>query len=443
MKLKRNVTSIIKYINEELKKDIYKKDDIYLNKHQHIIKTFFKNVEFEDTKGLLIYHNMGTGKTITSVSIAMDFDGGVIIFMNTSLITNFIENIKKYLTAIKYKDNLDDFIKNKFTFISLNAFNLHEKIPENLKGKLIIIDEAHHVFSGVVNGSKNQLKLYISLKKESDLKIILLTGTPIVNDSYEIMIAMNLLTSGCFFPESYESFIVYFESIREDQPNLYKNRIEKLENRMVGLISFYEQPISDDYPTDLGTEVVKNKMSKDQITKYINFRKIEEDKALNMMKRPRITGGISKSNNISSYRIQTRMICNINPDEDVLTCNKFNNIYEKIISCNGCAIVYSQFVNKYGLLAFSDYLIKKKYIKLELDNISNIKGKTFSLIQGEVSFTDRQKILNVFNDPKNIRGDVIHIALVSSTGAEGLDFKFVKSVHIMEPYWNNSKNRTN
>ena len=427
MKIKRNTTSIVKFINDELSKDEYKKNG-YLNNHQYIIKTFFKNIVFDDTKGLLIYHNMGTGKTITSVSMAVDYEGEVIVFINTSLVTNFKENIKKYLNAIKMND-IDQYIKSKFTFISLNAFNLHEKIPDNLAGKLIIIDEAHHVFSGVVNGSKNQLKLYYSIRKEPDLKLILLTGTPITNDPYELMVAMNLLTGGSFFPESYDSYLNYFDEIKTDNEALFNKRIEKLENRIVGLVSYYEQPVSEDYPIDLGIEIVTCKMTNKQATKYVNFRKIEEDKAVNMMRRPRTTGNISKSNNISNYRIQTRMVCNSNPDEDVLICYKYNEIYKKIISCNGCAIVYSQFVNNYGLLGFSNFLIKKKYVKMNLNNVTDdSNSKQFTIIEGEIPFEDRQRILNVFKDPKNIRGDIVHIALVSSTGAEGLDFNFVKII---------------
>ena len=38
---------------------------------------------------------------------------------------------------------------------------------------------------------------------------------------------------------------------------------------MVVLVSFYQQPLSDDYPVDLGIEIVKCKMNKDQITKYL------------------------------------------------------------------------------------------------------------------------------------------------------------------------------
>ena len=448
MTINRNTTDIMRYLNNELKTDKYKNDEkkTMLKDHQFLIKTFFNNVTFDDVKGILLYHKMGTGKTILSISMAMDYGGDVIVFMYTSLINNYINDIKKYLTLINFKDDFDSFINSKFTFVSLNAFNLHTKIPE-LKDKLIIIDEAHHVFSGVLNGSKNFITLYYALRNEPDIKIILLTGTPIYNDPYEIMICLNILTKHLIFPESYDEFISVFTDIKKTDENLYKHRIAKLENRIVGLISFFEQQINDDYPDDFGTQIIKCEMTKPQLNKYLNFKKIEDEKSSNVFrKKTQKSASISKSNNYSNYRIQTRMICNIDPEYDLLQCIKFKSIYENIIKNKGCALVYSQFINNYGLLGFSEYLIKKEYTLFDLDenfNTNNTNPKSnnkyFSIIKGDISFEKRNYIQQIFNNPDNKYGDIIHILLISSTGAEGLDLKFIRTVHILEPYWNNSR----
>jgi hypothetical protein len=42
----------------------------------------------------------------------------------------------------------------------------------------------------------------------------------------------------------------------------------------------------------------------------------------------------------------------------------------------------------------------------------------------------------MFNDENNKHGGIIDLILLSSTGAEGLDLKNVRHIHIMEPYWN-------
>jgi hypothetical protein len=66
-------------------------------------------------------------------------------------------------------------------------------------------------------------------------------------------------------------------------------------------------------------------------------------------------------------------------------------------------------------------------------------SRKYALITGDVKTEDRDKIQDVFNSPKNSHGEVIKVLLVSKTGAEGLDLKGVRQVHILEPYWDKSR----
>lgn len=66
-------------------------------------------------------------------------------------------------------------------------------------------------------------------------------------------------------------------------------------------------------------------------------------------------------------------------------------------------------------------------------------AKKFAVISGEVKPEDRGKIQEVFNSPQNAHGELIKVLLVSKTGAEGLDLKGVRQVHIFEPYWDKSR----
>ena len=64
---------------------------------------------------------------------------------------------------------------------------------------------------------------------------------------------------------------------------------------------------------------------------------------------------------------------------------------------------------------------------------------TYAVISGDVPQEVRNKILNVFNSPENMKGDLIKVLLVSKTGAEGLDLKNVRETHQIEPYWDKSR----
>ena len=100
---------------------------------------------------------------------------------------------------------LNEMIKVKYTNLNYNG-GIHEKklaeLTENGKknlfdNKVIIIDEAHNFVSRIVNKIKDpksiSYRLYNYLSSAKNAKIILLTGTPIINYPNEISILYNIL----------------------------------------------------------------------------------------------------------------------------------------------------------------------------------------------------------------------------------------------------------
>lgn len=87
-------------------------------------------------------------------------------------------------------------IRNRYTFISYNG--LTKKLITSL-GKspfdnaFIIIDEVHNFSSRIVNGSVLARDLYSKMMNAVDCKIILLSGTPIINNPYEVATIINLI----------------------------------------------------------------------------------------------------------------------------------------------------------------------------------------------------------------------------------------------------------
>lgn len=63
-------------------------------------------------------------------------------------------------------------------------------------------------------------------------------------------------------------------------------------------------------------------------------------------------------------------------------------------------------------------------------------GGHYAVISGEIDVELRAQIQERLNSPDNKHGEQIDLLLISSTGAEGLDLKNVRHIHIMEPYWN-------
>lgn len=125
----------------EVKNEIAKiadtyKDDNYLQRFQYIVKEYMVK---SDIRGLLIYHGVGSGKSITAASIAetyrrIDPQRKIVILLSKSLQANFKGNIRKYMFndkethGHKSKDSINNIIESKYKFISLNASNMYKQI---------------------------------------------------------------------------------------------------------------------------------------------------------------------------------------------------------------------------------------------------------------------------------------------------------------------------
>ena len=212
-----------------------------LTSNQKFLKTFMS----PDTpyNSLLLFHGTGVGKTCSSISIAEQFsyelkkhNKKIIILLNPSIESNFKKNIfniqkkpENQCTGSKYLDeiNLDNYdnlplveskinklIKSRYEFYGYQKFaniieNLQNKIKERydsseynriLKRKIkemfsnsvIIIDEVHNIKEN--DGLKVLPPLLEKVVKYADnLKLLLLSATPMFDNSREIVFLINLM----------------------------------------------------------------------------------------------------------------------------------------------------------------------------------------------------------------------------------------------------------
>lgn len=96
-------------------------------------------------------------------------------------------------------EQVDNIITNRFHFINYNGLkttNITEMVKSGnpFDGKCIVVDEIHNLISRIVNGGKIGSALYKLLMSAKGCKLILLSGTPIINYPYEISYLINLLT---------------------------------------------------------------------------------------------------------------------------------------------------------------------------------------------------------------------------------------------------------
>lgn len=416
-----------------------------------------------------------THNTLEASSIAEHFrtKGREIIFLSVkSLQENFINGIRQYYKYAKGKpiseDSLQSLLKKYYNFVTMNASNMIsqlstseyldkqlESINEiNLDNKLIIVDEAHILFNSISSGSKNANLFYDLVMKSKKLKIIFLTGTPIVNDPFELAICFNMCKGPIFnklikgkkltlFPEHYDAFNQYFI---ESVTNKLRNE-DKFQNRIFGLVSYYGElyynkvdKIQDEikknvkkenFPDRKPIEIIKVEMTIPQTVFYLSQR--EREKQENTR-----GGAIFKEKNLvsTSYRIKSRQAGNIYVKEnnhfDSPKMEKLYNIIKKNHK-NQLGVIYSSFLQA-GLSPMVTILERNGFH----DYTSTEDVPKYALFTGKVPIDERNEILRIFNNRSNSTGKNITILLISSTGEKGINLKRVRHLHILEPTWSYS-----
>ena len=138
----------------------------------------------DNTRGLLVVHDVGTGKTLTAVTASQCFlekypQKNVIIITPTSLQKNFIKELKKYGA---------DSNDSRYKYFTIHGIN--NSLSNNIitcdffKDSLLIIDESHNLRKEDRN-SKLAHNI-ITCAKECK-KVLLLTATPLINGPREII----------------------------------------------------------------------------------------------------------------------------------------------------------------------------------------------------------------------------------------------------------------
>lgn len=120
---------------------------------------------------------------------------------------------------------------------------------------------------------------------------------------------------------------------------------------------------------------------------------------------------------------------------------KFKSLFDNIVIENGKILIYSNFVHESGIEYICNILNNIGYKEINPNNsITTINPsqyyKGYYRYIGDIDKIQRNLAINFINDPNNIDGKYCKILLISSAGAEGLDLKCFKFLHILEPHWN-------
>lgn len=126
---------------------------------------------------------------------------------------------------------------------------------------------------------------------------------------------------------------------------------------------------------------------------------------------------------------------------------KIAHILHSVLNSEGIVLVYSQYLDG-GLLPVALALEESGLMNYGGDSIlksPSVKSNKetalkYALITGDKTLSiNNAGIVKAAGDDNNMDGSKIKVILVSRAGSEGLDFKNIRQVHIMEPWYNTNR----
>jgi hypothetical protein len=460
-------------------------DPMYLN-HQKVIQRFLSPYTMYDE--LLLFAMMGTGKTLSAISVAeqalsipsSSIKRILVIVKNKALIDAFMGQII-FATGEKYKRDLSDEnippsqlaqrqwldtvhqIENHYslntyeTFLNSHKLLSNQQIKEQFSNRIVIMDEIHTIV-----GTSDQYNFYHKfLHSMTNRKILLMTGTPMRNNVYEFARIMNLiLPLSQQFPDKST-----FDRDYIDGEYIIPDKIPEIQRMIQGRVSYlkkFESSVSVEYEGEpIGDieyfHIVKSVMSNFQNEVYTSVYGLENEGLRKRTEQASLfvfPNGKIGNDGLNSYIRKGKLTGNIQFNKDwydaFSDCNtidkklarlrkfscKYARIIENIIKFpRGKCFVFNESIMEGGSLVFGECLRLFGYTSVTTG--VSTPGKRFALLS--TSVMDEKhfgKVISSFNREENMNGENIQVLIGGIQISEGYTFKDVSQIHIATPHWN-------
>lgn len=361
--------------------------------------------------GVLVYHGLGSGKTLTSLAATQGKKTDVVV--PAALRQNYAKEVKKH--TVGHKPNIVSYEKAV-------------KTPPT--GDSLVVDEAHMLG---MSDSKRTQKM---LQKARDYdKRVLLTGTPIRNYPHEIGPLMTMVRGDTKIPSDPHAFNKTFIREVEKRPGLFArlwhgakpgieyqiNNPERFADLVKGYVD-YHAPAKENFP-GVTRETIQVPMNDEQM-KYYDFVLDRAGPGLRYKIRRGLPPSKSESKNLSAFLTGPRQISNSTRSfGGTETSPKIKRAITELKARmdkdpNFKAMIYSNYLGS-GVDEYARHL-------KEL----NVPHSVFT---GQLSDSERKKMVEDYN------AGLTKALLISGAGAQGLDLKGTKLVQLLEPHWNSAR----
>lgn len=428
-------------------------------------------------KSILIYHRIGAGKTCSAIQIGEKWKKTrkIVFVLPASLKCNFLGELRslcgngeylkdserKRLEKLEpgeeeYKEIIARANKRICKYYDIYSYNKFiEKIKDNeikLNNSILIIDEIQNMVSET---GTYYTELYRLLHKSpSDLRIVLLSATPMFDRPVEIALTLNLLRPERPLPIGKEFEKKFIEEKKKGSKIYYDvKNMDLFKEHIKGYVSYYKGAPDFTFP-EMNIKYVDCEMSNFQHGIYKKLVKKECNNKTSLEK-CNIEGSYDAVNLPNNFYIGTRFVSNIVFPNGKVGDKGFDSFTEKLIVKDlekysakfakimrsvkrsvGKIFIYSGFKHHAGLSSLVKVFEAFGYLNYSKHGPGR---KRFAIWSGDESQDMKDMIREVYNRADNIDGSKIKVILGSPSIKEGVSLKAVKYVHVLEPYWNQSR----
>lgn len=369
--------------------------------------------KLKKSHGLLVYHGLGSGKTLTSLGATQD--GSTDVVVPASLRTNYQKEVKKHTTGHKP-----------------NVMSFEKAIKTPPQAQNLVVDEAHNL--GDVSSKRTKAMLEHAPEYENRM---LLTGTPIKNHPHEIAPLLNIVRGDDEVPTDPKAFNNKFIEEEQVNPGLlarlfrgakpgvrYKMKNRKDFAKLVDGYVDYHAPDKENFPST-SEETIEVPMNSEQMN-YYKFLMGKAGPGMRWKVKSGLPPSKSEAQNLNSFLSGVRQVSNsAKPFGGKETSPKIQRAlaaFKERMDADPRfkGVAYSNYLDA-GVKEYANELAKA--------------GIPHGVFDGSLSDAKRKQMVDDYNEGK------IKALLLSGAGSQGLDLKGTKLMQILEPHWNNPRLR--
>lgn len=369
---------------------------------------------------------------------------------------------------------VDTLLRKHYKYMGYLEFasmvNTHKKHLRHLfENCMIIIDEVHNIKDD--KEGVNASSALDTITELTTCKILLLSATPMFNQPQEIIWIMNLLRRNdkrsieedkVFFKEGeliaekeadFKQYIRgYVSFVKGENPYTFPYRIypnhfdtRKIPLPTISLKGETFDPIRSkvypvklhDYQKSQYTRLLKDETIGETVNDTSMGNLIALSGSLNMT----YPGGkgityMQKIGGRFKYYDKTERCFDI--DKLEMYSAKIHSICNHVLYGEGKVLVYTNLVTE-GLIPVAIALESLGYHRHSTRKNFMIKPPPqkgmYCVLTGDSAVADEEETLKLFNSEENKNGEQIKVVIITKAASEGVDFKHIRQIHIMDPWW--------